>query len=151
MTLFTQAKPHSGISRDSSRTAKPVLSHGGGILVLATLPLVLWVFSNQPYSAVNAFLVLAAFLSGLTLISRSTDITISSRTAGKKLGQGRGEAMIKKEAERKSVTWFLVAGSALIGVAVTLLAGHQFSGLEVPLLLGALASVLSFVAFRHPD
>ncbi|WP_242533753.1 hypothetical protein [Salipiger bermudensis] len=108
------------------------LDSGLSVLFLAAFPIVLLLFQGSATSAFTAVLELALFIAALRLIHR-----------GQKLKNAYDEA----DAARAPRLPRKIIGALLIGVMVTILAGHHFFSLILPLAFGALATALSLAAF----
>ncbi|WP_157772707.1 hypothetical protein [Pseudoponticoccus marisrubri] len=105
------------------------------ILFLAAFPLLLWLFRGSFAGVATALMALWIFSIGLRLIAH-----------GHRLHQAYDAAPVARRPRlpRK------ILGSALIGVMVLILAGHQFATLMPPLLMGLTGMALSLAAFG-PD
>ncbi|MGR3439869.1 hypothetical protein [Salipiger abyssi] len=108
------------------------LDSGLAVLFLAAFPMILLLFQGSATSAFAAVLQLSLFLMALRLIHR-----------GQKLQNAYDSAEIARAPRipRK------ILGAVLIGIMVTILAGHHFYSLLLPVGFGALASALSLAAF----
>lgn len=118
--------------RDSPSDGLGPLDSELGVLFLAAFPLILMFFKDSAASAFAAVLQLALLLAGLCLIHR---------------GQKRQNEYDAAEDARAPRLPRKLVGSGLIGVMVTLLAGHHFATLLLPLCFGGLASALSVASF----
>ncbi|CUH78763.1 hypothetical protein [Tropicibacter naphthalenivorans] len=102
------------------------------VMFLAAFPLLLWVFQGSFAGVATALVEIWIFSIALRLISR-----------GQKIQREYDAAQV---AHRPRLPRKLL-GSALIGVMVLILAGHQFADLLFPLVLGVFAMGLSVAAF----
>ena len=118
--------------RDSLSNGLGPLDSELGVLFLAAFPLILMFFEGSAASAFAAVLQLALLLAALCLIHR---------------GQKRQNEYDAAEAARAPRLPRKISGSALIGVMVTILAGHHFDSLLLPLGFGGLAAGLSVASF----
>lgn len=122
--------------RQTDQTAKPCqtssLDSGLNFLFLSAFPLLLWVFQGSFSGVATAILQIWIFAIALRLISRGHKI------------QAAYDAAV--EAERPKLPRKLL-GSALIAVVVTVLAGHHYVAIWVPMIAGLCAFGLSVSSF----
>lgn len=119
-------------TRRNQDTNIALLDSGLGVLFLSAFPMILLLFKGSGLSAFAALLQLALFLAGLRLIHRGQQIQNEYNAA---------EHARAPRPPRK------ILGAMLIGIMVTLLAGHHFTELYMPIGFGVLATALSIVAF----
>lgn len=105
---------------------------GLSVLFLAALPLILWVFQGSALGLIFAVLQFGLFALALRLIARGLETTRAYEAA--------------RVARRPKVPQKLV-GSALIGLVLLILAGHQFQTIFMPLGCGLVGFALSVAAF----
>jgi hypothetical protein len=105
---------------------------GLGVLFLAAFPLVLWLFQGSAVALLSAVLEFALLAMALRLIAQ---------------GQAVARAYDAARVARRPKLPRKLIGSALIGVAVLILAGHQFPTVLWPMVCGLTASGLSVLAF----
>lgn len=114
--------------------AEPIgpLDSALGVLFLASFPIFRLLFEGSGVAAFRAFLLLVLLLVALRLIH---------------VGHQVRKAFTRAPAARAPKLPCKTLGHALIGLMVTLLAGHHFETLVLPVTLGALAAALGIVAF----
>lgn len=101
-------------------------------LLLAGLPLVIWVVADDPQTQAVALLVGCLLIAAVRLVSR---------------GQRLDRAFTVSNGTAQPIVPRKVIGSALLGVVVFILAGHEFPGLTLPVFMGCVAFGLSILAF----
>ncbi|WP_417719397.1 hypothetical protein [Salipiger sp.] len=116
----------------SGQTTQPPLDTGLGMLLLAAFPMILLLFQGSMATALAAVLQLGLLLTAVGLIHRGQEI---------RRDYDLDETARAPRLPRKAL------GSVLLGVLVMILAGHHFSDLLFPLVLGAMATGLSLAAF----
>ncbi|MBU2960943.1 hypothetical protein KO516_08970 [Citreicella sp. C3M06] len=118
----------------ASRGEVPIgpLDSALGVLFLASFPIFRLLFEGSGVAAFSAILLLVLLLAALRLIH---------------VGQQVSNAFNRAQAARAPKLPRKAIGYALIGLIVMILAGHHFETLVLPVVLGALATVLGFVAF----
>ncbi len=104
-------------------------------LLLAGLPLVVWAVREDGAGQMAALLVGCLLITAVRLIAR---------------GQRLQRAYVLTQGASRPAIPRKLLGSALLGLAITILAGHRFDSLLLPALFGLAGCALSIIAFG-PD
>lgn len=110
----------------------PRLDSGLNILLLSSFPLLLWLFEGS-------FSGIATAVAEIWILS----VALRMISMGQRIQDDYDAAPV---AQRPRLPRKLL-GSVLIGLMVTILAGHLFDALLLPLLIGLMGTALSVLAF----
>ncbi|MEQ5871523.1 hypothetical protein J4E08_16670 [Sagittula sp. NFXS13] len=108
------------------------IDSGLNILLIAALPLVAWLFEGTFSDVATAFMQLWLLCVAIRLIAT---------------GQRRHYAYTNTPGARAPRIPRKILGEVLLGLLVTLLAGHHFDSILVPLIIGGMAVGLGNAAF----